>query len=603
MDLDEIKEREISPTRTVTGNNVNYRSVASTNGNKPLGQLNRGDRIEVISKHGHWFRIKNPRDPEGEEVFISAQYVEDIREMESARAKDTAVADGTRSTSLDVMCALHGDRVVVANINYRSEPTISETSKLGQLEKGSLVRVLGTAGDWLKIQNPADPKGDAVFIASKHTKIEEPGSEIADENGLPIGKKNKYINVKTPEPADLIPARGVDKYGNIVAIKLKKQSLKSFIKNLKEAAAKEDIHLHLCSGYRTFKRQEDLYKMKGGNWCEPPGYSEHHLGTTIDLTMIERESRGFLWLLKNAFEAGWIPSQYFIHTVPRKETWHWRNVGVEAARKFREKYRELIDAEIAALEDLRKKGRLMENRNLTVQNTAPYRNSEVSIERISKILEEYFSQNLSRPYDTSASGIDGKALMTFSQTGEAQILDNITGQTHTVSRNKANAATVVDQFGRTKQLTGKPAVCTDIVMEYLHKTGLPSPLANRSTALFEQYVQRRPESFVFIPHNLSFPGYGKRINLRVKCQVGDIMTTSKNAGRHIFIVSKIDAEGFPTEVIDSSAVNQGVGKRPFLGQSAQTDELTDFKGKKRSKAVFDTGITLNSIIRPRYPES
>ena len=69
MDLDEIKEREISPTRTVTGNNVNYRSVASTNGNKPLGQLNRGDRIEVISKHGHWFRIKNPRDPEGEEVL------------------------------------------------------------------------------------------------------------------------------------------------------------------------------------------------------------------------------------------------------------------------------------------------------------------------------------------------------------------------------------------------------------------------------------------------------------------------------------------------------------------------------------------------------
>lgn len=106
------------------------------------------------------------------------------------------------------------------------------------------------------------------------------------------------------------------------------------------AAAREGIELLVDSGYRSAAYQRQIYQRKMGQGDDfydiargvaPPGYSEHMLGTTLDLVPSKWSFSGTpadKWLRKNGGEFA------FIQSYPQKselgftwEPWHWKYVG------------------------------------------------------------------------------------------------------------------------------------------------------------------------------------------------------------------------------------------------------------------------------------
>ena len=131
------------------------------------------------------------------------------------------------------------------------------------------------------------------------------------------------------------------------------------LKDLIDAAKRDSVTIYIKSAYRSFNDQEALkssYTVTYGagaanQFSADQGYSEHQLGTTVDLitTGLGGKLAGFestlpyLWLLNNAYKYGFILSypnnnQYYIF-----EPWHWRYVGVELATFLREQNKNFYD--------------------------------------------------------------------------------------------------------------------------------------------------------------------------------------------------------------------------------------------------------------------
>ena len=121
-------------------------------------------------------------------------------------------------------------------------------------------------------------------------------------------------------------------------------------KKMADAAKSEGLTLLITTGYRDYNFQATLYnnyvkidgKKEADTYSARPGYSEHQLGYSADLTNKERVSFGefkntkeFSWLKENAYKYGFIiryteANQYITGYVP--ESWHYRYVGLDVAK-------------------------------------------------------------------------------------------------------------------------------------------------------------------------------------------------------------------------------------------------------------------------------
>ncbi len=125
-----------------------------------------------------------------------------------------------------------------------------------------------------------------------------------------------------------------------------------------KAAAKEGVYLTPCSGYRSYDLQERNYnrkvqyyknqgyttaqaKVKAATIIMPPGSSEHNLGYAMDIVCVDEwfeDTKEFKWLQKNAANYGFImryPEDKQNITKVTYEPWHWRYVGVDAAKAMK----------------------------------------------------------------------------------------------------------------------------------------------------------------------------------------------------------------------------------------------------------------------------
>lgn len=125
-----------------------------------------------------------------------------------------------------------------------------------------------------------------------------------------------------------------------------------------EAASKDGVYLTPCSGYRSYERQEINYNnkisyyeslgfskedaaVKAATIIMPPGSSEHNLGYAMDIVCVEEwfeTTDEFSWLMENAADYGFIlryPKDKTDVTKVTYEPWHWRYVGVEAAKEMK----------------------------------------------------------------------------------------------------------------------------------------------------------------------------------------------------------------------------------------------------------------------------
>ncbi|MBC7766474.1 M15 family metallopeptidase [Arenimonas sp.] len=116
-----------------------------------------------------------------------------------------------------------------------------------------------------------------------------------------------------------------------------------FLEQMIDDAKKEGLNPLVVSAYRSFRIQAQLKSRNkvtyGANtanrFVAEQGYSEHQLGTTVDLTnpsvagasLAFERAKEFVWLQNNAYKYGFILSYPKGNAYYAYEPWHWRFVG------------------------------------------------------------------------------------------------------------------------------------------------------------------------------------------------------------------------------------------------------------------------------------
>lgn len=178
----------------------------------------------------------------------------------------------------------------------------------------------GTLGELDKLAKTDEEllqKYSKVYFLNENY-IPERLKQIDDEYILP-GKKDQYFHANAIEQ----------------------------LEDLLDAAERAGHDIKVVSAYRSFDEQTDLkgqytqvYGSGANTFSADQGYSEHQLGTTVDLTVAEvggayesfANTEAYEWLLDNAYKYGFILSYPEENNFYIFEPWHWRFVGEDLAR-------------------------------------------------------------------------------------------------------------------------------------------------------------------------------------------------------------------------------------------------------------------------------
>lgn len=132
-----------------------------------------------------------------------------------------------------------------------------------------------------------------------------------------------------------------------------------FLKKMLDAANRANIKLQVVSGYRSFDTQVDvksgyktIYGSGANQFSADQGYSEHQLGTAVDLNspalgstleISYENDPSFKWLQENAYKYGFILSYPKGNAYYQYEPWHWRFVGTTLAEDIHETKKNFYD--------------------------------------------------------------------------------------------------------------------------------------------------------------------------------------------------------------------------------------------------------------------
>lgn len=205
-----------------------------------------------------------------------------------------------------------------------------------------------------KSDNEKKNYSDVVAIVNVRANHDWYDNKIIKKTDLSVGNLmlvNKFYSLdETYEPKEITNINLSYSYsGN----KVSKETNDAYIK-MAQAAKDDGITLLANSTYRTYKRQDEIYKdfyySKGISYADSyaarPGHSEHQSGLALDIftsgtstTSNFEESDAYKWLITNAHKFGFIlryPKGKEYLTGYNYESWHYRYLGVETATKVYE---------------------------------------------------------------------------------------------------------------------------------------------------------------------------------------------------------------------------------------------------------------------------
>jgi len=138
-----------------------------------------------------------------------------------------------------------------------------------------------------------------------------------------------------------------------------------FLEELLNDADRADNPMRVLSAYRSFAEQETLkgrYTVRYGSganqFSADQGYSEHQLGTAVDLTTDALgddlsafgDTDAYRWLLDNAYKYGFVLSYPQGNAYYLFEPWHWRFVGKDLAKYLHEEGKKFYDLDQRVLD-------------------------------------------------------------------------------------------------------------------------------------------------------------------------------------------------------------------------------------------------------------
>ena len=201
-------------------------------------------------------------------------------------------------------------------INYQSEKPEKRLSEII-----SIVNV-NADNEWYTNTKKADLSKENLILINKYNYLEE---DYKIKDITTISSRYAYSDNKSNE------------------------EIMGYYKKMFSAAEKENIKLVISSGYRDYKEQEEIYaeykKTKGQKYADSyaakPGYSEHQTGLAFDILTLDSntdnfdKTKEFEWLKENSYKYGFImryPKNKEYITGYSYEPWHYRYVGIEAAK-------------------------------------------------------------------------------------------------------------------------------------------------------------------------------------------------------------------------------------------------------------------------------
>jgi LAS superfamily LD-carboxypeptidase LdcB len=150
------------------------------------------------------------------------------------------------------------------------------------------------------------------------------------------------------------------KYSNSKDLKVNEQ-VWPFLQKMIDRADGFNVKIYVQSAYRSFNEQGALkgqYSVIYGSgsanqFSADQGYSEHQLGTTVDLITTGlggdlegfEKTKAYEWLTNNAYKYGFILSYPKDNKFYIFEPWHWRFVGVKLATYLHDKNKNFYDME------------------------------------------------------------------------------------------------------------------------------------------------------------------------------------------------------------------------------------------------------------------
>lgn len=205
--------------------------------------------------------------------------------------------------------------------------------------------------DWIKFRRD----GGEWWAQAEYFIRVDPRNRTADGKGnLEIGKEAVDRNSALPLdycPDDLVPVER-DVTLDDREIRLRREVAEAFVR-MARAAREAGLQVRVFSGYRDFNYQKRLYleaiETRGPkqNGVAAPGYSEHQLGTTVDVSGLDRryllrgdfaETPEGKWLAENAERFGFRHSytqENMDESGYKPEPWHLRYVGTAGANGTR----------------------------------------------------------------------------------------------------------------------------------------------------------------------------------------------------------------------------------------------------------------------------
>lgn len=197
-----------------------------------------------------------------------------------------------------------------------------------------------------KNNNQNKDLSDVVAIINTHADKEEykdiSNTDTDKKELMLVNKYNHLDENYKPEDIEAISVRyAYDE--NYAPKEIIEQYEKMFY-----AAEEAGMNLVISSSYRSYEEQKETYEfykqIKGDdvkNYASLPGYSEHQTGLAFDILKIGvltddfDKTDEFKWLIDNSYKYGFIlryPKDKENITKFDYESWHYRYVGIEAAK-------------------------------------------------------------------------------------------------------------------------------------------------------------------------------------------------------------------------------------------------------------------------------
>ncbi len=233
-------------------------------------------------------------------------------------------------------------------VNIRAEEN-TKSEALGKLPAGETADVISADGDWAKI----DYEGITGYVSREYIMmLREPDIDVpsGDWALILVNQKSLLPDGFTVETADF-------KSGQVDA------RILEICAQMFEDAAEDDVKFKLVDAHRSYKTQSALYEDKVQSYINKgksredaeveaatitarPNTSEHQTGLALDIvtSSYTKRNKGFAntkafkWLDTNAANYGFImryPKDKRDITGVIYEPWHWRFVGVKAAKAIK----------------------------------------------------------------------------------------------------------------------------------------------------------------------------------------------------------------------------------------------------------------------------